>query len=190
MFWHEAKENEINLISYNKSDYLKMINPKNSKLKDKDSKDSIDEDSKKGLEKNILDLSQPFKVDMWVSSDWGPGKVVSVNKATKKVVLKIEGVDQEFDMFGLHPFLQVYMHVYFKQKELNDKKILLSFNLSLDDTFGKIKKRIANIFKTNPSQVIITHGGEKLSNNNQKVSDCGIYIQDSLLVVINGTCDY
>ena len=45
MFCHEIKENDINLMSYNKVDYIKMINPK-SNNKDLD-------DLQKGNDKNI-----------------------------------------------------------------------------------------------------------------------------------------
>ena len=184
MFWHENKENDINLISFNKSNYLKLTNPKIVKLND-----SFDE-SEKSDSNNILDLSENFKVNMMIPSDWGPGKVVSVNKATKKVVLKIEGNDHTFDMIELRPYLPILLHVYFKDINNKDKRILINFNLFLDDTIEKIKKKIAGIFKADEKKVIIAHKGAKITNNKQKVSECGIYAQDNILVVINGLCNY
>ena len=187
MFWHEAEENDVNLIPYTKSDYLKMMTKKIGKSKEIKSLEEVMKDSK---EKNVLDLSQPFKVNMIVSSDWGPGKVVSVNNNTHKVVLKIEGVDKEFDMFGLHPFMQVNIHVIYKNLNKIDKRVTISIDIFMDDTIGKIKKRIANIFRTNESKVFLIHNFEKLENNNQKVSDCSFFDQDNVLAIINGTCDY
>ncbi len=179
MFWHEESENENNLLPFSKSNYLNKINPKK--------KEGDGDDSQKD---NILDLSDSFKIGMIISSDWGPGKVVSVEKATGKVVLEIEGSEKEFDIFELRPFLQVYIHVYFKDIDLKDKRIILSANLLMSDTIGKIKKTIAGMFNTDEKNVIIVHKGEKITNNNKKVSECGLFVLDNLLVVINGTCLY
>ena len=184
MFWHEEKENDINLMSYNKSNYLKLLNQKNIKLND-----SFD-DSQKDDDKKILDFTENFKVDMMINSDWGPGKVVSVNKATKKVVLKIEGTEHTFDMFELRPSLQVNILVHFKDKDMRDRRVFLNDNIFLDDKISKIKKKIAGIFKADENKVIIIHRGEKITNNNQKISERGIFAQDNILVVINGLCDY
>ena len=182
MFWHEGKDNDIKLTSYNKSNYLKLINQKKLLVSSLDSLKSYDD--------HILDLSENFKVDMIIPSDWGPGKVVSVNKNTKKVVLKIEGTEHTFDMLELRPYLQIYIHVFFKDKDLSDKRVILSTNVYLDETIGKIKKRIAGIFKSDENKVILYSKGVKFTNNNQKLSECGIFSQDTMLVVINGLCDY
>ena len=186
MFWHEAKENDINLYTYNKSDYLKMTNPKSNK---KDSKDSLD-DSIKGLNNNILDLTENFKTDMLIPSDWGPGKVVSTDKATKKVVLKIEGNNQEFDMFLLKTYLNIYIYVIFKDANLRDRKVTLSLNIYLDETIGRLKRKLANIFHADEKKVFIVYRGLKLTDDEQKFSEFSLYPHDVFLAVINGTCVY
>ena len=183
MFWHEEKENDINLTSYNKSNYLKIINQK-QKLSD-----SFVDSQKNEDEKN-LDLNENFKVGMIIPSDWGPGKVISVNKTTKKVVLKIEGTEHTFDMIELRPYLQIYIQVFYKDKNFKDKRIILSSNVFLDDTIGKIKRKIAGLFKSDENKVILCFNGIKLTNNNQKLSECGIFSQNNILAVINGLCDY
>ena len=183
MFWHEVKENEINLLPYNKTDYIKMINPK---LNNKD----LFDDLANVDDKNVLDISDNFKVDMLVPSDWGEGKVVSVDKATKKVVLKIEGVEKEFSMFELRPYIIVYTHIYLKDKNGIDKRIILSLNLLMDDTIGKIKKKIAGIFNVDEKNIIIVHEFLKLTNNNQKVSELHLFDKNGLLVIINGKSSY
>ena len=182
MFWHEVKENDINLMSYNKEDYIKMINqkPNNKNL----------DDLQKGNDKNILDISDNFKVDMLVPSDWGEGKVVSVDKVNKKIILKIEGVEKEFSMFELRPYIVVYAHIYLKDKNGIDKRIILSLNLLMDDTIGKIKKKISGIFNVDDSNIIIVHEFLKLTNNNQKVSELHVFDKSGLLVIINGKCNY
>ena len=183
MFWHESKENDIYLINYDKSDYLKIMNPKKKK------KDSF-EDSQKELNNNVLDLTDNFKVDMMIPSDWGPGKVVSIDKEAKRVVLRIEGNEQAFDMFELRSYLLVYIHVYLKDLNNKDRRIIICGNICLDDTIAKIKIKIAGIFNVESKKVIIVHKFKKLTNDNQKISECEVFSQDTLLVVINGLCDY
>ena len=73
---------------------------------------------------------------------------------------------------------------------MSDKRVILSTNVYLDETIGKIKKRIAGIFKSDENKVILYSKGVKFTNNNQKLSECGIFSQDTMLVVINGLCDY
>ena len=181
MFWHEEKENDNHLINYTKLDYLKIVNPKLMDLID---------DSRKNGNKNILDLSDNFKVDMTVPNDWGQGKVVSIDSFEKKVVLRIEGQEKTFDMFELHPYLLVYLHVYFKNMELQDKKVTINGNIFLDDTIGELKKKIADVFKADKEKVILVHNGGKLTNDNKKILELELYYQDNILVIINGLCDY
>ena len=180
MYWHES-DNETSLRPFNKRDFNKNIS------KDKNKEDNKEDEPNKD---NILDLSDKFKIDMIIPSDWGPGKVVRVNKETRKVVLKIEGQEQTFDMFELQSHLSVYIHVYLKDINFQDRRIIISSNLTMDDTIGKIKKRIAGIFNTEEKNVIIVHNGEKMTNDSLKVSDGGFFVGDNLLVVINGLCDY
>ena len=60
----------------------------------------------------------------------------------------------------------------------------------MDDTIGKIKKKIAGIFNVDDKNIIIVHEFLKLTNNNQKVSESHIYGKTGLLVIINGKCNY
>ena len=104
MFWHESQENDINIFPYNKSDFLKLTSTRNFKDKEKKSN-------------NIIDFSDQFQVDTIVSTDWGPGKVISVNRDTKKVLVKIEGEEKEFNMHELRATTQILVHIYFKNLE-------------------------------------------------------------------------
>ena len=180
MFWHE-EENDINLIPFNKSNYLKLLNQQNFEK---------DVDDQKEKKQKIVDISDNFRIDMLVPTNWGPGKVVNIDDLTKKITIKIEGVEQIFDMFEIHPYLTILFHVFFKDQNLIDKKVILNENIFLDDKIGKIKKKISCIFQADETKVIILHKGQILADNNLKISECGLYEQESLLVVINGTCVY
>ena len=176
MFWHESQENDINIFPYNKSDFLKLSSAQSYKEKEKNSN-------------NMIDLSDDFKIDTIVSTDWGPGKVVSVNKAEKKVRVKIEGEEKEFSMHELLTNNQVILHIYFKGLDLQDKKIFYLSSITAGETVLDMKKKIAKILGTSDSCVTLVYNGYKMTNNNQRFSEVGFYNQD-ILVVVNGICDY
>lgn len=177
MFWHESQENEINIFPYNKLDFLKLTTSKNEK------------DKEKKLN-NILDLSDQFQVDTIVSTDWGPGKVISVNREEKKVIVKIEGEEKEFNMHELRATTQILIHIYFKNLELQDKKLLYSAKIQAGETILDMKKKVANILGTNDNCVTLVYSGMKMTNNNTKFSEIGFYEQGSILAVVNGVCNY
>ena len=183
MFWHEGKEHEDNLFSYNKTDFLKMTNQKSKKNKEDDAEFEHGD-------KNILDLTDPFRVDMLVSSDWGPGKIISINRTNKTITLDIEGTEKEMGFLDIRPYFQIYLHVYYKDLNLIDKKVVICANIFMDDTVEKLKKKIAALFLTNYNKVLIIHNGRKLSNDSQKLSGCSIYAKEVILVVINGACNF
>ena len=180
MFWDEEKDdNSSNLLPFNKKNYLNL---KTKHITNENENDSFNE--------NISDFSDTFKEGMIIPSDWGPGKIVSVDKITGKINLEIEGSSKTFDIFELRPYMQIYFHVYFKDMDLKDRKIIFCENIFMNDTIRKIKKKIANIFKIDENKIILVHKGEKIIDNDKKMSECGLFLYDSILVVINGLCDF
>ena len=177
MFWHETQENDINIFPYNKSDFMMLSTTKNLKESEKKSE-------------NILDLSDQYQVNTIVSTDWGPGKIVSVDRIGKKVVVKIEGEEKEFNMHELRTKTQIMVHIYFKNLDLLDKRIIFLTNISAGDTVLDMKKRVANILGTSADCITLVHGGFKMTSNNQKFSEVGFYDNDNLLAVVNGVCNY
>ena len=175
MFWHEQQENEVNIFPYNKADFLKLTSSKNK-------------DNEKEL--NRMDSSDNFQIDTIVSTDWGPGKIVSVNKIEKKVIVKIEGEEKEFNMHDLRTTSQILIMIFFKNLNFIDKKLMFSTIISAGETILDIKKKIANILGTRDNCVTLVLGGEKLTNNNKRCSEIRFYQQDIMLAVVNGLCDY
>ena len=189
MFWHENKENLINLIPYTRKDYMKMINIKNL-LKTDSYLNEIENKANFSVNKNTADFSELFRVGMAVSSDWGPGLVISVNKEEKKVKVKIEGMEQDFDMRNLNPFVKVNVQVYLKDKKGNDKRARLLMRIFLDDTVGKLKKQIAEIFGSEANKIILVHNFMKVNEDNKKVVDMSLFNEDTLLFIIKGNSNY
>ena len=191
MFWHENKENDINLIPYSRNDYMKMISKKNLDKKDANLNDIVNENKLNFYTyKNIADFSELFRVGMTVSSDWGPGVVVSVNKEEKKVKVKIEGIDQDFDMISLHPFLKINVQVYLKDKKGNDKRARLLMRIFLDDTVGKLKNQIAEIFGSEGTKIILVHNFMRVNEDNKKIVDMSLFNEATLLFIIKGNSNY
>ena len=177
MFWHESQENDINIFPYNKSDFLKLTTSNN--IKDKEKKSN-----------NILDLSDQFQVDTIVSTDWGPGKVISVDRTGKKVIVKIEGEEKEFNMHELRATAQILIHIYFKNIDFQDKRLMYLEKISAGETVLDMKKKVANILNTNENCVTLVYSGMKMTNNNTKLSEIGFYEQGDILAVVNGLCNY
>ena len=174
MFWHESQENDINIYQYNKSDFMKLSSP--NKLKDNEKKTG-----------NILDFSDQFQIGITVATDWGPGKIISINKQEKKVRLKIFDQEQVFNMHELRVNNQIIVHIYFKDMNLIDKKIMYLMTLSASDTILDMKKKIAKILGTSENSVTLIQENNKITNDNKKFSEIGFY---DLISVVNGRCDY
>ena len=174
MFWHESQENDINIFPYNKADFMKLSSP--NKVKDNEKKSG-----------NVVDFSDQFQLNTMIATDWGPGKIVSINKQEKKVTLQIEGQEQVFNMHELRINNQILIHIYFKNMDLLDKKILYLTNVSATDTVLDMKKRIAKILGTTENCVTLIQNNYKIKNNDKKFSELGFY---DLISVINGRCDY
>ena len=174
MFWHESQENDINIFPYNKSDFMKLSSP--NKLKDNEKKSG-----------NVVDFSDQFQLNTVVATDWGPGKIVSINKQEKKVTLQIEGQEQVFNMNELRINNQILIHIYFKDMDLLDKKIMYLMNVSASDTVLDMKKRIAKILGTTENCVTLIQDNNKIKNNDKKFSEIGFF---DLIAVVNGRCDY
>ena len=174
MFWHESQENDIYIFPYNKADFMKLSSP--NKVKDNEKKSG-----------NVVDFSDQFQLNTMIATDWGPGKIVSINKQEKKVTLQIEGQEQVFNMHELRINNQILIHIYFKNMDLLDKKILYLTNVSATDTVLDMKKRIAKILGTTENCVTLIQNNYKIKNNDKKFSELGFY---DLISVINGRCDY
>ena len=177
MFWHETQENDINIFPYNKADFLKLTTQKNINDKEKNSE-------------NIWDLTSQFQIDTIVSTDWGPGKIISVNRNDKKVVVKIEGEEKEFNMSELRTTSNIIFLIYFKNLNMADKRIMFLTTILASETVLDVKKKVAALLGTSDNCVTLVRGGTKITNNNQKFSENRFYEQEVILAVVNGLCDY
>ena len=59
--------------------------------------------------KDTLDLTDNFTLNSIVMTEWGSGKITSINKDQQIVKINIEGQEIEYPIIGLTPFLQIYV---------------------------------------------------------------------------------
>ena len=174
MFWHETNDNDVNLISYNKTDFLKLSNLNNKK----EAKEKA----------HTLDLTDQFQIDAIVATDWGPGKVISVDRDNKKIRVRIEGEEQEFNMFEVRTSNQVNIYIYYKNLQYQDKINIFLITIFSSETVLDVKKRIAKFMGVNADNVILVNNNIQLNKNDRKFSEIGY--TNTLLAIINGVADY
>ena len=186
--WLSEKTGSTNLIQMNPS--LEKKNTQNFIIENQIDSNSFSiinqsENSVNNNKKEILDLSDNFKINSIVMSAWGPGKITYVNKDLHKVKLRIEDEEQEFDFSALNPFIQIYICIV---NENNIKWTLLKFNLS--DTCYIIRNKIGNLLNIHSSRVLLIHRGYKIKDYNKTIFSLGLFEKDELLCVIREPIEY
>lgn len=127
----------------------------------------------------ILDMSENLKLNSMVNTEWGPGKIILINKEAQIVKIRIEGQEQEFPFNSINPFLQIYVCI------ISENKIHWSLlKIALGENLYYIKNKIGNMYKVHPSRVLIIHAGKKIKDYSVNIYNLGIYEKDELLVVI------
>ena len=113
-----------------------------------------------------------------------------MNRNDKKVVVKIEGEEKEFNMSELRTTSNIIFLIYFKNLNMADKRIMFLTTILASETVLDVKKKVAALLGTSDSCVTLVRGGTKIANNNQKFSENRFYEQEVILAVVNGLCDY
>lgn len=131
----------------------------------------------------IIDNTEKFKPQMVVMTEWGIGTIDSIS-SEGIAVIKIEGSEVEFPLSGLNTCLTVYLCIL--QKE---NCIWAEVKLGFDCSVYGLKKRVAQLIKCNPSQIVIVHGGKKIETN-VGVFELGVYEKDVFLAVVKDPKEY
>lgn len=127
---------------------------------------------------DFIDLSEKIKKDAIVNTEWGPGKIISVDKANQTCKIKIENEELSFPLMSVNPSLNIYACIIDKSKT-NWAMLKVTFQ----DTSLSIKQKIAKMYQVHHSQIILIHGGVVISDN-KGVFDIGLFETDDLLIVI------
>lgn len=179
MLSNEKPSKKIVFQKWHKNDdgIYYLSNNENSKNKEKnESKEDNEKNSKKV---NILELCDEYKSGMFVMTEWGPGKISSVNLEEKTCKVKIEDQECPFPFDTIKTSLNLCVCIVDKIKTYWGL-----INIQFTDTVKSLRIKIGNILNVHFSQVIIVKGGQKLKNNDSSILDLDFFEKDKILVVI------
>ena len=145
-------------------------------IKENSIKKGKETEEKKG--DDFIDMSEKIKKDAIVNTEWGPGKIISVDKANQTCKIKIENEELSFPLMSVNPSLNIYACIIDKSKT-NWAMLKVTFQ----DTSLSIKQKIAKMYQVHHSQIILIHAGVVISDN-KGVFDIGLFENDDLLIVI------
>ena len=170
--WYTDENGQESLISY--QNYKNII----EKSSINSSKDSNSENNSNN-QPDVLDLTEQIKPGMLVMTDWGEGKVISINKTEQTIVLSIEGENHSFNISAVNPFIYIYICVVVK-----NTTNWLNLKIFYDDNCYNIKSKISKIFKCHINQIILIHNNKKITDNNKSTFNMGLSKNGCLLCVI------
>lgn len=127
---------------------------------------------------DIIDFSEKVKKDSIVNTEWGPGRVKSVNKENKTCLVEIESNEVSFPILSVNPSINIYGCIIDKMKT---HWMLMKINFN--DTALSIKQKIGKIFQVHHSQILLIHSGYVVTEN-VSVFDMGLFEKDDILIVI------
>lgn len=169
--WYTEPNGQETLIPYQK--YQSLIEKSNS-LNSNNENSNINNNKP-----DVLDLTEQIKIGMLVMTDWGEGKVISINKTEKTLVINIEGNNHTFNISDVNPLINIYILVVIK-----NTTNWLNLKIFSDDNCFNIKSKISKIYKCNINQIILIHNNKKIIDNNKSTFNMGLAENCSLLCLI------
>ena len=134
--WYTEPNGQETLIPYQK--YQSLIEKSNS-LNSNNENSNINNNKP-----DVLDLTEQIRIGMLVMTDWGEGKVISINKTEKTLVINIEGNNHTFNISNVNPLINIFICVVIK-----NITNWLNLKILSDDNCFNIKSKIAKIYKCN-----------------------------------------
>ena len=163
--WHQFEDGVHSLVSPN------FIEPPQSK--------HIPENSENISNiKSTFECFQKLKKDMYVMSEWGVAKVVSVDEDNGICRAKVEGQEVELDISTINFEINVIGCVIDKSKSS-----WIDFKVQINENVKLIKEKFAKLYKVHYTQVVVVYNGEKLKDNS-KVYDSRMFNGCQALIVI------
>ena len=170
--WYTDENGQESLISY--QNYKNILEKSNS-----NSSFNSNSENENNNQPNVLDLTEQIKPGMLVMSEWGEGKVISINKSDQTIILSIEGENHSFNISNVNPLINIFVCVVIK-----NTTNWLNLKIFFDDNCFNIKSKISKIFKCNINQIILIHNNKKITDNNKSTFNMGLYENGCLLCVI------
>ena len=164
---------KISSFKWNQDKYGNWILEKCSK-----EEPSISEPKPDSISENrVLDNTERIKLDGFVMTEWGVGKVKKIENGIVTVIIEGNPIDLSKD--NISTYLPVYLCILSK-----DITYWVSIKIEFHYTIGYLKTKIAQFMKCHHSQIVIVHNGAKIDKKGLSLFDMGIYENDVILVAI------
>ncbi|MCQ2818905.1 MAG: hypothetical protein MJ252_16690 [archaeon] len=167
--WHQRENGKFKLSLKNEKDKGETEKEENN----------FNEENKELNKEKTLEFNDDFKEGMFVMTEWGPGKITSVNRSDKSCNVKIEDSTVPFPYDTLKASLNIYLCIVEKSKQYWG-----IINVQFTDTVKGIRIKIGRILNVHYSQVVILKSGKQLKSNDRTILDLELFEKDELLVVI------
>jgi len=186
--WKQSKDGKIHFLHLSSNDQEKEneIPTTEKSLKQVEdsplSRKSFPSPNKKNklikLERSerIFDNTDKLKVDKYVITEWGLGKIVK--KENQIVTVDIYGNPAEFPESSIKLNYSITVLVL-----INETSFLLDIKVDSSTSIKKFKKKIAEIVNSHSSLIVLVHGGRKVEDE-KSILELGIYDKDSFMAVV------
>lgn len=198
--WKQSKDGKIHFLQMTSNEDeteeladLNSINPiyfpRSVELRSKSfnklsSDKAYNSPSKKGLAKQIkldraeriMDNTDKLKLDKYVITEWGLGKIIK--KENQLVTVDIYGNPAEFPESAIKLNYSITVLVL-----IGDGSLLLDLKVDSSTTISKFKKKIAEIVNSHASLIVLVHSGRKVENE-KSILELGIYDKDSFMAIV------
>jgi len=124
----------------------------------------------------ILDNTDKFKIDKFVITEWGLGKIIK--KENNLITVDIYGTQQEFVENAIKLNYTITVLVL-----IGENSYLLDLKVDSSTTILRFKKKIADIVNTHSSLIVLVHGGRKVEDE-KSILELGIYDKDSFMAIV------
>ncbi len=130
---------------------------------------------------HIIDNTEKYKTDMTVMTEWGVGKILSINPETSIAMVKIEGSEVEFPLLSLNTAITIYFCVLSAGSDC-----WCEMKVSFDYTSQDLKSKLSAYLKCHSSQIVLIHNGMKIQKSDN-IFELGVYERDVFLAVVKDT---
>lgn len=131
---------------------------------------------KKERAERTFDNTDKFKLDKFVITEWGLGKIVK--RENQIITVDIYGNPAEFAESAIKLNYSITILVL-----IHDNSYLLDLKVDSSTTINKFKRKIADIVNTHSSLIVLVHGGKKVEDE-RSILELGIYDKDSFMAIV------
>jgi hypothetical protein len=187
--WKQSKDGKIHFIHLSTQDQEKENSDLlKTEIKLKDIEDSClirklyltpnkkDKLLKLDKAERIMDNRDKLKIDKFVITEWGLGKIIK--KDNQIITVDIYGNPAEFPESSIRLNYSITVLVL-----INEASFLLDIKVDSSTSIKRFKKKIAEIVNSHSSLIVLVHSGRKVEDE-KSILELGIYDKDTFMAVV------